>query len=175
MEDAQAVEWKEELKEFVKVNDERGVEGNSQFKTSIYKISYLIIYNPGIPVNDKQFFDLLYVFLLFERFKIDLQELISWTKPQVQARSHPNLLATTTWLSKLYHIQVAETGTNSEKNGQSANTLEGVDLNIPLTYADRFRIRKPGTKWVFSFNPPHVDGAWSYILCLPANLIQDTC
>jgi len=36
--------------------------------------------------------------------------------------------------------------------------LEGVDLNIPLTYADRFRIRKPGSKWVFDFNPPHVDG-----------------
>jgi hypothetical protein len=34
-----------------------------------------------------------------------------------------------------------------------------VDLNIPLTYADRFRIRKPGSKWVFDFNPPHVDGA----------------
>ena len=35
VDDAQAVEWKEELKEFVKVNDERGVEGNSQFKTNI--------------------------------------------------------------------------------------------------------------------------------------------
>ena len=31
VDDAQAVEWKDELKEFVKVNDERGVEGNSQF------------------------------------------------------------------------------------------------------------------------------------------------
>ena len=27
VDDAQAVEWKDELKEFVKVNDERGVEG----------------------------------------------------------------------------------------------------------------------------------------------------
>jgi hypothetical protein len=37
--------------------------------------------------------------------------------------------------------------------------LEGVDLNIPLTYADRFRIRKPGSTWALQFiNPPHVDG-----------------
>jgi hypothetical protein len=38
VDDAQAVEWKNELKEFVKVNDERGVEGiHSQFKrTPIY-------------------------------------------------------------------------------------------------------------------------------------------
>jgi hypothetical protein len=68
------------------------------------------------------------------------------------------MLAATAWLSKLYHIQVADTG-NSEKNEQLANTLEGVDLNIPLTYADRFRIRKPGSKWNLDFNPPHVDGA----------------
>jgi hypothetical protein len=38
VDDAQAAEWKEELKEFVKVNDERGVE--------------------GVPVHDKQFFNL---------------------------------------------------------------------------------------------------------------------
>jgi hypothetical protein len=28
VDDAQAVEWKDELKEFLKVNDERGVEGS---------------------------------------------------------------------------------------------------------------------------------------------------
>jgi hypothetical protein len=81
------------------------------------------------------------------------------------------MLTATAWLSKFYHVQVADTG-NSEKNEQLANTLEGVDLNIPLTYADRFRIRKPGTKWGLFFNPPHVDGA-----CLTSVnlfLIQDT-
>ena len=102
-----------------------------------------------------------------------LTGLISWTKPQVQARSHPNILAATTWLNKLYHVQVADTG-NSEKNEQLANTLEGVDLNIPLTYADRFRIRKPGTKWVFDFNPPHVDGACHTLCLLNLSHIQDT-
>lgn len=70
----------------------------------------------------------------------------SWTKPQVQARSHPNVLAATVWLNNLYTI-------SSEKRG---STLEGVDLSVPLTYADRFRIRKPGVSW--DLHPPHVDG-----------------
>ena len=85
-----------------------------------------------------------------------LTGLISWTKPQVQARSHPNLLASIVWLNNLYHAQVTETG-NGEMNEQLANTMKGVDLNTPLTYADRFRIRKPGIQW--DFHPPHVDGA----------------
>jgi hypothetical protein len=39
VDDAQAVEWKNELKEFVKVNDERGVEGiHSQFKRTLIYI-----------------------------------------------------------------------------------------------------------------------------------------
>jgi hypothetical protein len=77
--------------------------------------------------------------------------LSSWTKPQIQARAHPNLLAATVWLNNLYHIQV-----NNENNEQLANTLKGVDLNIPLSYADRFRIRKPGVQW--DYHPPHIDG-----------------
>ena len=36
--------------------------------------------------------------------------------------------------------------------------MKGVDLNIPLAYADRFRIRKPGIQW--DFHPPHIDGAY---------------
>ena len=32
VDDAQAVQWKDELKEFVKVNDERGVEGDRNLK-----------------------------------------------------------------------------------------------------------------------------------------------
>jgi hypothetical protein len=62
------------------------------------------------------------------------------------------------WLNNLYHAQVSETG-NNEKNEQLANTMKGVDLNTPLTYADRYRIRKPGIQW--DFHPPHVDGASS--------------
>ncbi|TEB05175.1 DUF1479-domain-containing protein, partial [Coprinellus micaceus] len=71
---------------------------------------------PGFPAHDKQFFELY------------------WTKPQVKARSHPNLIAASKFLNQLYHL----------KSGSSSSQLEGVDLSVPLTYADRFRIRKPG-------------------------------
>ena len=82
--------------------------------------------------------------------------MISWTKPQVQARSHPNLLASIVWLNNLYHAAQNDSG---EKNEQLANTMKGVDLSTPLSYADRFRIRKPGYEW--DFHPPHVDGAFN--------------
>ncbi|KAF9532701.1 DUF1479-domain-containing protein [Crepidotus variabilis] len=82
----------------------------------------------GVPADDPQFFELY------------------WTKPQVEARSHPNLLAATVWLSNLYHFQDKE----------SASKFEGVNVNVPLTYADRFRIRRGGFPW--AFHPPHVDG-----------------
>jgi Protein of unknown function (DUF1479) len=64
------------------------------------------------------------------------------------------------WLNNLYHAQGADTN-NSEKNEQLANTMKGVDMSTPLSYADRFRIRKPGTQW--DFHPPHVDGAFSFV------------
>ncbi|KAJ3730940.1 hypothetical protein DFJ43DRAFT_1189621 [Lentinula guzmanii] len=70
----------------------------------------------GFPEDDKQFFELY------------------WTKPQVQARSHPNLLAASAWLNNLYR-------------DPENNSLDGVDLSTPLTYADRFRIRHPGVQW----------------------------
>ncbi|EJD42505.1 DUF1479-domain-containing protein, partial [Auricularia subglabra TFB-10046 SS5] len=77
----------------------------------------------GMPKDDKQFF---YLY---------------WSKPQVEARAHPNILNASTWLNQLY------TGTGADPRVLSA----------PLSYADRFRIRKPGpSKW--GFHPPHVDG-----------------
>ncbi|KAJ3787343.1 hypothetical protein GGU10DRAFT_394052 [Lentinula aff. detonsa] len=82
---------------------------------------------PGFPANNKQFFELY------------------WTKPQVEARSHPNVLAASAWLNNLYR-----------KTESSERAMEGVDLSTPLTYADRFRIRHPGGGWA-SF-PPHIDG-----------------
>ncbi|KAJ3560096.1 hypothetical protein NP233_g11059 [Leucocoprinus birnbaumii] len=66
-----------------------------------------------------------------------------WTKPQVQARADPKLLKATVWLNHLYH----------DKSQQKS---DNVDLSIPLTYADRFRIRKVDSKW--GFHPPHIDG-----------------
>jgi hypothetical protein len=79
----------------------------------------------GFPEADKQFFQLY------------------WTKPQVAARAHPNVLKASAWLNNLYQF----------KDGQ---ILPGVDLSTPLTYADRFRIRHPGGHW--DAHPPHVDG-----------------
>lgn len=79
---------------------------------------------------------------LFERCS---NHSVSWTRPQVQARAHPNVLKASAWLNKLYHVK-------------SGKPLEGVDLNVPLVYADRFRIRHPGLGW--NNFPPHVDGAF---------------
>ncbi|EIN04020.1 DUF1479-domain-containing protein [Punctularia strigosozonata HHB-11173 SS5] len=79
----------------------------------------------GVPADDPQFF------------------MLYWTKPQVEARAHPNVLAASAWLNKLYHL----------KDGAE---VEGVDLETPLTYADRYRIRRPGIAW--DVHPPHVDG-----------------
>lgn len=69
--------------------------------------------------------------------------MFSWTKSQISARSHQNVLAASSWLNKLYHVR-------------PGTTVEGVDLSVPLSYADRFRIRKPGVQW--NAHPPHVDG-----------------
>ncbi|CAK5269425.1 unnamed protein product [Mycena citricolor] len=66
-----------------------------------------------------------------------------WTKAQIEARAHPNMLKSIAWLNNLYHT-----------NGSSPP--EGVDLSTPLAYADRFRIRNPGGVW--DRHPPHVDG-----------------
>lgn len=66
-----------------------------------------------------------------------------WTPSQVRARVHPNVLKANAWLNKLYHF----------KSGKGA---DGVDLSVPLVYADRFRIRHPGVQW--DAFPPHVDG-----------------
>ncbi|GBE88545.1 DUF1479-domain-containing protein [Sparassis latifolia] len=79
----------------------------------------------GFPAEDKQFFQLY------------------WTRSQVRARAHPNVLAATSWLNNMYHVR-------------SGAQIENVDLSTPLMYADRFRIRHPGVQW--DAHPPHVDG-----------------
>ncbi|RAO73167.1 uncharacterized protein BHQ10_009179 [Talaromyces amestolkiae] len=63
-----------------------------------------------------------------------------WSPSQVKARSHPNMLATQSWMNQLY----------------SADADQKVDLTVPLTYCDRVQIRPPGDKH-FGL-PPHVDG-----------------
>ncbi|KAH8120583.1 DUF1479-domain-containing protein [Phellopilus nigrolimitatus] len=75
-----------------------------------------------------------------------------WTRPQIQARAHPNVLSLISWLNSLYYI-----GT-FPKNDQvtSVDLLKGVELSTPLVYADRFRVRHPGAQW--NTHPPHIDG-----------------
>jgi len=76
----------------------------------------------GFPADNKQVFELY------------------WSRPQVLARSHPNLLKTSQALLSLF---------NSEPNDQ-------VSLSTPVSYADRLRIRLPGdAKFALG---PHIDG-----------------
>ncbi|KAG8951538.1 hypothetical protein FRC03_012494 [Tulasnella sp. 419] len=75
----------------------------------------------GFPPNNKQFFEMY------------------WSKAQLQARSHPNLLALNTFLNNLYQ----------------ADDDSVVDLNQPLSYADRFRIRNP-SKIPWGAHGPHI-------------------
>lgn len=100
------------------VSDEEALRWKADLKKIIEDNPLL----EGIPFDDKQFF------------------FLYWSKPQIEARAHPNVLNASTWMNQLY----AGTGVDPRV------------LSTPLTYADRFRIRKPGpTKW--EFHPPHVD------------------
>mmetsp|Transcript_133071 Transcript_133071/g.315418 ORF Transcript_133071/g.315418 Transcript_133071/m.315418 type:complete len:419 (+) Transcript_133071:45-1301(+) len=64
---------------------------------------------------------------------------VYWAKEQLKMRGHPNMLATQTALNRLWHCE----------NG-------AVDVDRPLTYCDRLRIRKAGdTSFTLG---PHVDG-----------------
>jgi hypothetical protein len=85
-----------------------------------------IVANPnaeGTPADNPQYFQIFY------------------TKPQVSARAHANVLDVQTWCNNLY--------THSEE-------AEPVNLDQPLTYVDRFRMRQPGFAW--GAHPPHMDG-----------------
>jgi hypothetical protein len=77
----------------------------------------------GTPADNPQYFQIFY------------------TKPQVAARAHSNILAAQTWCNQLY---------------SHSSEAEPVDLSAPLTYVDRFRMRQPGFAW--GAHPPHMDG-----------------
>lgn len=64
-----------------------------------------------------------------------------WTPTQVKARAHSNVLKTQAFLSSLWH---------------SSDPSSEISTTYPLSYADRFRIRKPGdAKFALG---PHTDG-----------------
>ncbi|KAL4892955.1 hypothetical protein BDV59DRAFT_36256 [Aspergillus ambiguus] len=63
-----------------------------------------------------------------------------WSKPQLEARAHSNMLIVQAALNKVW----------------SAAPEDAVDTSVPIAYCDRLRIRTPGDK---SFNlGPHLDG-----------------
>ncbi|KAF8911670.1 hypothetical protein CPB84DRAFT_1842143 [Gymnopilus junonius] len=66
------------------------------------------------------------------------------SKAQTQARTHPSIIQTQKFLLSLWHTS-------------SSSTAEAeVDLNTPITYFDRLRIRQPGdAKFTLG---PHTDG-----------------
>lgn len=91
-----------------------------------------------------------------------------WTKAQLAARSHPNLLATSKRFLQLFH-----------KPSSAPDASSGVEtlasLSHPLTYVDRLRIRQPGDAkfalgahidggGVERWECPHFRGLWSSIL-----------
>lgn len=64
-----------------------------------------------------------------------------WTPSQVEARSHPHLLKSQSFLASLWH---------------SSDPTSEISTTYPLTYADRLRIRRPGDgKFALG---PHTDG-----------------
>lgn len=57
--------------------------------------------------------------------------LLYWTRPQVQARSHPEIIAAMSSIMSLWHVD--------------DSTLP-IDLSSQVHHADRFRIRRPGDR-----------------------------
>ena len=133
--------WKTELEEFIKANPQ--AEGRNVYpRQSMRSLTFFC------PFFGQTFSHTTNSFSTSSQscvthHHVFYPTVFSWTRPQVQARAHPNVLKASAWLNNLYHAK-------------SGNTLEGVDLSVPLTYADRFRIRHPGGNWT-SF-PPHLDG-----------------
>ncbi|KAH8723210.1 hypothetical protein GQ44DRAFT_774262 [Phaeosphaeriaceae sp. PMI808] len=77
----------------------------------------------GFPVDNRQVFELY------------------WSKPQLLARGHPNVLKTQSFLMSYWH---------------SLNPHTPLSTQHPISYADRLRIRLPGdAKFALG---PHVDG-----------------
>jgi hypothetical protein len=66
---------------------------------------------------------------------------VFWSKPQVEARSHPNIQKLMKLMSRQFYVN-------------DSNTL--IDLNSQIVYGDRIRIRNPGTKAKLSL---HLDSS----------------
>ncbi|KAL2151172.1 hypothetical protein VTH82DRAFT_6270 [Thermothelomyces myriococcoides] len=106
----------------------RGVIPEDEARAYKFEIEEYIRRNPhtrGFPSSEPQVFELY------------------WSKAQVRARAHPNLLATQRALmTKLWHA--------------ASDPAAPVSMHTPLIYADRLRIRQPGD--AFFALGPHQDG-----------------
>lgn len=101
VEEGQALAWKEELREYIRMNPQ----------------------TKAFPADNPQVFELY------------------WSRPQLKARSHPNLLDTQRFLMSFWH---------------SAKPSAPISTRHPTIYADRLRMRLPGdAKFALG---PHVDG-----------------
>ncbi|SJX61813.1 uncharacterized protein SRS1_12797 [Sporisorium reilianum f. sp. reilianum] len=71
-----------------------------------------------------------------------------WTRAQLAARSHPNLLTTAQRFLQLFH--------RPSSSREDVGVERACSLDHPLTYVDRLRIRQPGdAKFALG---PHIDG-----------------
>ncbi|TKY87124.1 hypothetical protein EX895_003801 [Sporisorium graminicola] len=76
-----------------------------------------------------------------------------WTRAQLAARSHPNLLTTSQRFLQLFHRPAPSASHTSE---EEADVERACSLAHPLAYVDRLRIRQPGDAQ-FALGP-HIDG-----------------
>ncbi|KAL1961076.1 hypothetical protein VTO42DRAFT_4964 [Malbranchea cinnamomea] len=104
----------------------RGVVPEKEARSYKEEIEEYVRKNPGtkaFPQHDPQVFELY------------------WSKPQIRARAHPNMIDAQRFLMSFWH----------------SNKLEAmISPSHPLAYADRLRIRQPGDTG-FALGP-HVDG-----------------
>lgn len=96
-----------------------------------------------------------------------------WSRAQVAARSHPNLLTTAERFLQLFHQPRANSVSRSSSCTDEVETA--CSLRNPLTYVDRLRIRQPGDAQfalgahidgggVERWECPNFRGLWSHIL-----------
>jgi Protein of unknown function (DUF1479) len=79
-----------------------------------------------------------------------------WSKPQMQARQHPNLAVTRAWLNRLWTF---------EKTGPDGSVTRFFDPDRQFNYADRIRRREAGDSTLGL--SPHSDGGSVERWCEP--------
>ena len=118
----EALGWKEDLREYIRQNPQ--TKGKLR-QSDPFPPDVCIIYSstPAFPPENPQVFELY------------------WSRAQLLARAHPNMLKTQSFLMSYWH---------------SANPDAPVSTKHPISYCDRLRMRLPGDAR-FALGP-HVDG-----------------